>query len=421
MIPSILVLAVVFVLIAVRRFGRVRLPIWGVMLGGAAAVLLAGEITPVQAAAAIDVDVMLFLFGAFVVGQALETSGYLFHLSYKLFSRARSADTLMLYLLFGAGLASAFLMNDTLAIIGTPLVLLLAKQHRMKPEMLLLALAFAVTLGSVLSPIGNPQNLLIAIHGGFANPFVDFARHLALPTIVNLGITFWFLKRYYHESFHGDQLVHVREEFRDARLARLARLSLILLMALVALKIALVFAGIGHAIRLSYIALAAAAPVLLFSPRRWSILRHLDWYTLIFFAAMFVLMQAANADRRRRCVGAAGTHGERTDESADIERAAGGVVSADADARRRHASRAARTRRRQHDRRQSAHPRRRQQRHHHPERRKESRSQHQLPRIRPHRHSTDRCQRTGVLAVPDFFLIHPEKAASFLEKLRSRR
>jgi len=195
-------------------------------------------------------------------------------------------------LLFGAGLASAFLMNDTLAIIGTPLVLLLAKQHRMKPEMLLLALAFAVTLGSVLSPIGNPQNLLIAIHGGFTNPFVDFARHLALPTIVNLGITFWFLKRYYHESFHGDELVHIREEFRDARLARLARLSLILLMALVALKIALVFAGIGHTIRLSYIALAAAAPVMLFSPRRWSILHHLDWYTLIFFAAMFVLMQS---------------------------------------------------------------------------------------------------------------------------------
>ena len=51
-------------------------------------------------------------------------------------------------------------MNDTLAVIGTPLVLLLAKQHRMSPKVLLLALAFAVTIGSVVSPIGNPQNLL---------------------------------------------------------------------------------------------------------------------------------------------------------------------------------------------------------------------------------------------------------------------
>ena len=121
----ILVLAVVFVLIAVRRLVRRRLPIWAVMSGGALTVLLTGEIAPARALAAINVDVMLFLFGAFVVGQALETSGYLFHLSYKLFRRARSADMLLLLVLFGAALASAFLMNDTLAIIGTPLVLLL--------------------------------------------------------------------------------------------------------------------------------------------------------------------------------------------------------------------------------------------------------------------------------------------------------
>jgi Na+/H+ antiporter NhaD/arsenite permease-like protein len=42
--------------------------------------------------------------------------------------------------------------------------------------------------------------------------------------------------------------------------------------------------------RLSYIALVGAAPILLGSPRRLSILRRIDWQTLVFFAAMFVLM-----------------------------------------------------------------------------------------------------------------------------------
>ena len=41
--------------------------------------------------------------------------------------------------------------------------------------------------------------------------------------------------------------------------------------------------------RLSWIALAGALPVLLASPRRGAILRRLDWPTLLFFAAMFVL------------------------------------------------------------------------------------------------------------------------------------
>ncbi|OGI43652.1 MAG: anion transporter [Candidatus Muproteobacteria bacterium RBG_16_65_31] len=289
---AVVILAVVLLLIAVRGVGRVRLPIWLVMLLGAAAALLAGAIGPMQAARAINPDVMLFLFGVFVVGQALEESGYLFHLSYKLFRRARSADALILLILFGAGAASAFLMNDTLAIIGTPLMLLLARQHRMPPQVLLLALAFAVTLGSVASPIGNPQNLLIALHGGLANPFGEFFRHLAAPTLLSLLLAFGLLRLFYHESFHGAALVHVRAQLRDRALARLARLALVLLIALTAVKIALTLFGVGSAFRLTYIALIAAAPILLFSPRRWTITGQIDWHTLIFFAAMFVLMES---------------------------------------------------------------------------------------------------------------------------------
>ena len=287
---SIIVLAAVFLLIAVRRIGRFHFELWQIMLFGAAAVLATGQIGPLQALHAIDPDIMLFLFGVFVVGQALEESGYLFHLSYRVFRRATTADGLVLLILFGAGLASAFLMNDTLAVIGTPLVLLLAKQHRMSPKVLLLALAFAVTLGSVVSPIGNPQNLLVAIHGRMDNPFVEFFRYLALPTAINLLAAFFLLKFFYHESFHGDALVHVRQELRDKSLARLARLSLMLIVTLAVAKVVLVFAMPRIEFRLTAIALIAAAPILLFSPKRWRVVRHIDWRTLVFFGAMFVLM-----------------------------------------------------------------------------------------------------------------------------------
>jgi Na+/H+ antiporter NhaD/arsenite permease-like protein len=42
--------------------------------------------------------------------------------------------------------------------------------------------------------------------------------------------------------------------------------------------------------RLTYIALTAALPVIIFSPKRLTIIRRIDWTTLIFFAAMFILM-----------------------------------------------------------------------------------------------------------------------------------
>jgi Na+/H+ antiporter NhaD/arsenite permease-like protein len=286
------VLLAVFTVIALRGLAPRQLPIWTVMLVAAAAVLASGDIAPLAALRAIDLDVMLFLFGVFVVGQALEESGYLYHLAYRVFRRARSADTLLLWLLFGAGLASAFLMNDTLAVIGTPLVLKLAHQHRMSPRMLLLGLAFAVTLGSVMSPIGNPQNLLIAVHGPIANPFVDFARYLALPTLINLFLAWALLRWFYRDGFHRQTLAHARVAVRDKRLARIARAALALLLGLAALKIALTLAGAPFELPLVAIALAAAAPILLFSPRRVEIVRRIDWHTLVFFAALFVLMAA---------------------------------------------------------------------------------------------------------------------------------
>ncbi len=289
---SIVILIIVFILIAVRQVGNVRLQIWQIMLFGALGVLASGQISPREAAKSINPDVMLFLFGVFVIGQALGDSGYLAHLSYNFFRRARSLDSLVLYILFGMGSLSAFLMNDTLAIIGTPLVLGLARRANTQSKILLLALAFAVTIGSVMSPIGNPQNLLIAIHGNIANPFVTFSRFLLLPTMVNLFLTYLLLRLFYRRHFHTSPLNHFQEAITDPKLATLSQVSLILLVFLVLAKVATVFAGWTVDFRLTYIALISALPVILLSPKRLTIIKEIDWSTLVFFAAMFVLMQS---------------------------------------------------------------------------------------------------------------------------------
>jgi len=80
------VLVMVFVAISFRQVGRLRLRIWQAMGAGALAVLLSGDISPTDALRAIDSDVMLFLFGMFVVGEALVESGYLYTLAYHAFA-----------------------------------------------------------------------------------------------------------------------------------------------------------------------------------------------------------------------------------------------------------------------------------------------------------------------------------------------
>ena len=289
---SAIALALVLLLIAIRQLGEFKLQIWQIMLLGALMVLLSGEISPVDAASAINPDVMIFLAGMFVIGEAMRESGYLFHLFNRIFCRAKNLDQLLLLILFAMGFLSALLMNDTLAIIGTPLMLYLAQALRISPKLLLLTLAFAVTTGSAMSPIGNPQNLLIAINGSLTNPFLVFFQYLFIPTVANLFLAYLLLRLFYKSQFQQTAIEIPKECISDPTLANISRISIILLLILILAKVLAVTVQSSQHFSLTYIAIFSALPVILFSSRRWEIMKHIDWCTLVFFAAMFVLMDS---------------------------------------------------------------------------------------------------------------------------------
>jgi Na+/H+ antiporter NhaD/arsenite permease-like protein len=293
-VPAIpvIVLVLVFIGIAIRRIGRFTLAIWQIMLIGAVAVLVTGQITPSAAARAVNLDVMVFLFGMFVVGVALSESGELLRLAGRITRRAVNPDQLLLVLVLSFGILSAVLMNDTLAIIGTPLCLYLARANRIPARLLLLALAFSITTGSVMSPIGNPQNLLVAVNGPVGDPFITFARYLAIPTVISLVLVYAFLRFAFRGEPWGKRLEFAEEPVKDGRLALLSRASLGVLVALILVKVAGFFFGVDAPVSLPAIALLSALPVLALSARRIEILRKVDWETLVFFAAMFVLMES---------------------------------------------------------------------------------------------------------------------------------
>jgi Na+/H+ antiporter NhaD/arsenite permease-like protein len=290
LILPLVVLATVFVLIALRQVGGFRIRIWQIMLGGALTVLLTGQISVPDAAAAINPEVMLFLFGMFVVGTAVSESGYLNAVSWRIFFHAKNPDQFLLLLICSIGLFSAILMNDTMAVIGTPLVLYWAGRWGLDRKAVLLALCFAITIGSVATPIGNPQNLLVASYADLGDAFTPFLVHLGIPTFINLFAAWWIV-RYFYPAQPWPRLWEVPEPVRDPALARLAKVSLFIIIILVVTRILTGFMG-WISLSLVIIALAAAAPVLIGSPRRIELMRKVDWYTLIFFAAMFVLMQS---------------------------------------------------------------------------------------------------------------------------------
>jgi Na+/H+ antiporter NhaD/arsenite permease-like protein len=278
--------------IACRQIGRVRLPIWTIMLGGAGAVLLTGAITPSDAMSAINSEILIFLFCVFVIGSAMEESGYLAHLASRIFSSQTTGRGLMLLFIITMGAFSALLMNDTLAIIGTPIALILARTCGIPDRAFLLALAGAVTTGSVVSPIGNPQNLLIALSDGVGNPFLSFFTILIIPTALCGVVMYYVILRLYPGIPETIPPVLFEVRFRDQKTAGLCRLSLLLLISLIIIRIILISLSLPPLLTLESIAIIAAAPILILSARRLQILKKVDYPTLIFFIGLFILMEA---------------------------------------------------------------------------------------------------------------------------------
>ncbi|MBP2133412.1 Na+/H+ antiporter NhaD/arsenite permease-like protein [Methanomicrobium sp. W14] len=274
------------------------LKIWQVMLGGALAVLLLGQISVESALHAINYDVIIFLSGAFVVGSALSLSGALNPAIDFCLNRFRSPAAFFTAFIFGAAALSSVLMNDTVAVIGTFFAASLSRRMNIPRETILLALAFSVTTGSVASPVGNPQNLLIASDSGMVDPFYVFGIYLLVPTVISLLLIYPVLRFFY--PFLPAPLGREPESpvsagtcgACDKRLSRIAVFSLAIFLVMILLKIT---AGIFLpyvTVPLTLIAIAGALPVIILSKRRTDVLKGVDWGTLVFFASMFVLMQS---------------------------------------------------------------------------------------------------------------------------------
>lgn len=287
-----LCLCFVILFTLIRKIGHINIPIWLVMILSAIICIAAGSIKLQEAIKSIDFDVLIFLFCMFLVAESFQKSGYLYHSAHHIFSNTTSARHLILVLIFFSAAVSGILMNDTMVIIGAPLVIYFAKKHNINIELLLLTLMYSVTIGSVFSPIGNPQNLLIAINSKMSSPFILFFIYLLVPTIINLFILYFIIINLYKKEIHSIPLIHEKEELEDENLAKLCRISLIIIVAMVFIKIILIFFNFNFEISLTFIAIAGMIPILFGLPKRIYLLKNLDWGTLIFFTGMFILMKA---------------------------------------------------------------------------------------------------------------------------------
>jgi Na+/H+ antiporter NhaD/arsenite permease-like protein len=280
---ALIVFVLTYMVIASRQLTILKLDRPSGALVGAVAMVAVGGLGADAALDAIDLHVLTLLLGVLLIAAYLEEAKFFRYVSYLVLTRAGSARTLLWGLTFVSGALSAFLVNDTVCIVLTPLVVMVAIEARLPVMPYLLALAGATNLGGVVSFSGNPQNMLI---GRAADGHPSFAQYLAvtLPVGVaclaaNAATLTWLFRRELPRGPVGD-----RSPPRPGIDRLLAGKGL---LALAAFAIA-ALAGVP----LAGAAIAAAAGLIVVAriePRRALVL--VDWQVLLFFAGLFVVVQ----------------------------------------------------------------------------------------------------------------------------------
>jgi Na+/H+ antiporter NhaD/arsenite permease-like protein len=275
------VFAVTYIVIAVGRLPGFRIDRTGAALVGASLMLALGGLDIGEVSRAIDFDTVALLLGMMIVVANLRLSGFFRLITGWVVARARHPLQLLAAVILTSGVFSAFLLNDAICLVMTPLVLDVALRLRRNPVPYLLAVAMAANIGSAATITGNPQNILI---GSFSQiSYATFAAQLAPVAAAGLVLTMLLIAFCYPSEFRG---LEPFDEIRP-RPPHLHRPLAVKSILVVLLMMAAFFAGQPPA----KVALIAGGFLLLTRiVRSERIYREIDWPLLLMFAGLFVVV-----------------------------------------------------------------------------------------------------------------------------------
>jgi Na+/H+ antiporter NhaD/arsenite permease-like protein len=292
LITALIIFLATYLFLAGAELPFLKLDRAGGALAGAVAMVAFGVLTPEQVYRdAVNWDTIVLLLGMMILSSLMARAGIFRWVSWAGLARARGPRTLLLAIVAVAGGLSALLVNDTVCVMCTPIVLALVDEARLPPPPYLLALAFASNAGSVATLTGNPQNMLIGTLSGIG--YGRFAEALVLPAVLSLGCVYLVLRLAFRRELAAAPWVDARIPEPPLRRGD----ALLCAGALV-----FVVAGFLAGYNLAWTAMVGAALLLIATrgdPRE--IFAQVDGTLLLFFAALFVVIhgvaQAGIAER----------------------------------------------------------------------------------------------------------------------------
>ena len=182
-------LIILIITVALFIWGRVRADI--VALTALAALLVLCILTPAEALAGFSSPIVIMMIGLFVVGGAIMQTGLAKLTGNKLMALSRGNETItFLLVMLVTSFIGAFVSNTGTVALMMPIIMSIAAGSGMQSSRFLMPLAFAGSLGGMLTLIGTPPNLVIdevLTEGGY-QPLAFFSFFPVGIIVIAIGI-----------------------------------------------------------------------------------------------------------------------------------------------------------------------------------------------------------------------------------------
>ena len=253
---------------------------------GAIAMIAFGILTFENAIMAIDFNTIALLLGMMIIISSLKLDGFFTLIAHKMVYYADNQKKLLFNIVIITGVASAFMVNDVVVILFTPVIIAICRSSRLNPVPFLIAEILSSNAGSVMTITGNPQNMLIGISSGIS--YSSFLLYLLPVAFLSLFVIYKTIILCYPEAFNLKIKVVQMDGSESYQLSDMF-LSLVIFSGVILLFF---FAHLFN-ISIPLIALAGASLVLLFGRIKPSaVIREIDWVLLLFFASLFIVVNA---------------------------------------------------------------------------------------------------------------------------------
>lgn len=252
---------------------------------GAVAMLCFGVVNLQEAVSFIDFNTIFLLLGMMIMISVLKADGFFDVVASEILLFATSRFKLLVYTVFITGIASAFLVNDAVVLIFTPIIISVCTGSGLNPLPYLMAEILASNAGSLMTMTGNPQNMLIGINSGMT--YAAFMLRLLPIAIIGMLIIVAVVRLVYRKEFSDKTPLTHKTSQVPLKKPKPASAIIFLL-----LTIAFFFGKILD-LPLCVLAMVASSLAILLSDHKPAeLMKGVDWVLLLFFASLFIVVGA---------------------------------------------------------------------------------------------------------------------------------